>query len=1556
MNPSVTIARGKGLTVLLGIATLALLALAPAAFAGKIVDRVVVGTQAAGTGEGQFGDNFFGATSPAGLAFNDPTVADGTVDPQGDSTDGYLYVTDPANHRVQAFDAAGNFKFTFGRGVLSGGDGAEVCDRTQVPCGPGVADDEAGELAAPRSIAINQQSGDLYVYGGVSSSSVVRGTQRIDQFAADGNFIRAWGWGVSTGAEAFEICEVSCRQGIAGSNGGQFRADGRNGGVAVDPSPPHHVFFADNQNSRIQEFEADGDFVRLWGWDVVNGGQPGDVSTDSFEVCASTAVGVCKAGLGPSPAEDGRPGLPQAIVLDADGVVYVSDLDGIKRFDSDAATPAAMVKPRIDNSALLAGWPSIGPVSVSPQTGNLLVAYSSLTAAMVSEFDLSVEPPVATQLHLENFPVPAGIPQAGLRTTGFAVDPVSGDFYFSGNSELGHRIFAADDDGATPAPTLAIDDPSSTVSGPNATFSGEVTPNGPPEIPTTYNFAYRKVGSGEAGWIAVPGSENPLGDGVSPVAVSDDVGDLQPNSDYEVRLEARKAFGNPQVQTEALAFTSAAIPPQAKTISPQARSATGATLAALINPNNTATSYYFEWGTDTAYGNLAPIPAGEAGEDFGDRLVTARIEGLQPETTYHYRVVADNGVEVSPGESEVEGDDVAFTTRAAVAGQGERGYEMVTPPFKATRQTGFPPAPAGDNPNPAIASLDGDSVHWNISIFALTDDVASTMSGDRRIIRRTAGGWVNSTRNTLPLLGSTDPIDDLFSPAWFTKGFVDASSGDFETLSWNVIDNRPTSAGLLPTEGKYANRAYTRRDGTGTKGFTAWLTNPEQQITDQGFNDVGTANLTLVAGQDTAILNDSGSAMARWGHYRGLAEDPATAANEDPSDDQQLEGQRGGATVYAQRAASPAAMPGAAKELVSACTGTVGGGDATLIPARLGSGAAADTIGTQTCTRGRVTNVRGAILGDSGGADFGGFRGRSATALADDGSRIFFQSPDRFASTAPTTGTAIDPSISACAPATGSGTACPPQLFVRQYESDGDPVVRWISHSRSEAKGDGSYGGAPIAAQQVAEIGAGVRFEGASRDGSVVYFRTDAPLTPDDPNGGESITTAEANPDSWDLYRYALPSSLDADPSGGTLMRVSGGPAGEADPGVVSHPDDASIRFHSDDGDRAYFLTSAKTVGAGETPPSGGSTAPGGAPGNSSTRNLYLFDAAEAGGERWKFIARLPFERSGTSSGLDACASSNPEVGEHLERHEGIGSPGLNCFRGTPSGQAVLFATTGQLTADDLDQASDIYLYDAEAGELVRITAPPPGASPYFCNNVGADGFCNGELGRNQGVGFFSAPIGPWELSRGWGGMRYYNLATDSEGVVSAYFATRLSLVPEDTNGDHMDVYEWRAGELSLISPGNTADHSWYSGNSLDGRDVFFNTGARLDPRELDDADFDVYDARIGGGFPYTPPPVPCEVLAFACEVEAISGPAARSAATESFSGQGNLKPQARACGKSQMRRDKRCVSKAALARKRCRKVQGKAKRRCVRKQMRKLSKAQKRQRRRANAKRRASR
>jgi hypothetical protein len=72
-----------------------------------------------------------------------------------------------------------------------------------------------------------------------------------------------------------------------------------------------------------------------------------------------------------------------------------------------------------------------------------------------------------------------------------------------------------------------------------------------------------------------------------------------------------------------------------------------ATLNGTVNPNGIATTYYFQWGLTSAYGNTTSTQS--AGSGVSNVAVSADLTGLTPKTTYHYRLVATNSFGTSYG-------------------------------------------------------------------------------------------------------------------------------------------------------------------------------------------------------------------------------------------------------------------------------------------------------------------------------------------------------------------------------------------------------------------------------------------------------------------------------------------------------------------------------------------------------------------------------------------------------------------------------------------------------------------------------------------------------------------------------------------------------------------------------------------------------------------------------------------------------------------------------------------------------------------------------------------
>ena len=99
---------------------------------------------------------------------------------------------------------------------------------------------------------------------------------------------------------------------------------------------------------------------------------------------------------------------------------------------------------------------------------------------------------------------------------------------------------------------------------------------------------------------------------------------------------------------------------------------TAATLNGYVNPEGLATTYHFEYGTNTAYGTSTA--ATSAGSGNAPVPVSAPISGLTAGTTYHFRLVATNsaGTTKTPDATFTAGSQTltAITESTAVVDEG----------------------------------------------------------------------------------------------------------------------------------------------------------------------------------------------------------------------------------------------------------------------------------------------------------------------------------------------------------------------------------------------------------------------------------------------------------------------------------------------------------------------------------------------------------------------------------------------------------------------------------------------------------------------------------------------------------------------------------------------------------------------------------------------------------------------------------------------------------------------------------------------------------------------
>jgi hypothetical protein len=132
----------------------------------------------------------------------------------------------------------------------------------------------------------------------------------------------------------------------------------------------------------------------------------------------------------------------------------------------------------------------------------------------------------------------------------------------------------------------------------------------------------------------------------------------------------------------------------------------------------------------------------------------------------------------------------------------------------------------------------------------------------------------------------------------------------------------------------------------------------------------------------------------------------------------------------------------------------------------------------------------------------------------------------------------------------------------------------------------------------------------------------------------------------------------------------------------------------------------------------------------------------------------------------------------------------------------------------------------------------------------------------------------------------HYSHALSADGRY-VFFNSPEALVPEDTNGKY-DAYEYDTltGTTALLSTGKDPYDSYFLDASTDGHDVYFVTRQRLVGWDTDAA-YDLYDARVNGGFP-EPPPTRPGCIGTACHGPTTTAPSATPLASTKSKGLGN--------------------------------------------------------------------
>ena len=181
----------------------------------------------------------------------------------------------------------------------------------------------------------------------------------------------------------------------------------------------------------------------------------------------------------------------------------------------------------------------------------------------------------------------------------------------------------------------------------SALLHGTVNPNG---ASTTYFFQWGLTTS-----YGTNGAPVSAGRGVRALGISRPATGLVQGTTYHYRLVATNEFGT-TVGGDRTFKTTGHAPPGAVTGAAIRLSSTSATLVGAVFPGSETTTWFFQWGTSTAY--AAQTTAQKLAPSTTAQLVLSPLQGLvAPGTIYHFRLVASH-----PGSATSFGADASFMT------------------------------------------------------------------------------------------------------------------------------------------------------------------------------------------------------------------------------------------------------------------------------------------------------------------------------------------------------------------------------------------------------------------------------------------------------------------------------------------------------------------------------------------------------------------------------------------------------------------------------------------------------------------------------------------------------------------------------------------------------------------------------------------------------------------------------------------------------------------------------------------------------------------------------
>jgi len=580
---------------------------------------------------------------------------------------------------------------------VDGTTGQSICTvASKDKCQAGRESEQAGGFAFPESVAV-APSGNVYVAD--------QANHRVQELGPEGRFVSMFGWDVNRtkieeGASQAErnVCTAAsgdvCQAGeaLTGEREKRTTPTGLPGqldqdqDVAVDGGTGD-VWVLSYKYHRVEEFTSGGEFVLMIGGEVdaTKDGVPAATEAEK-NLCTLASGDVCKSGVeSVSSSAHGafKPAANRGTLLAVGGPedrLYVGDEGRIQEFDKTTGEWVGEIPLNAQACGIAVGASGAAFVAECGSPGvHEYNANGERQAAQIGEGAITA---VALDLYgrlglVEKEPFEPA--------QGYMYNATGGQVGKFGPLVGGSAGLAFATTGATPTDLLYVAEPgaqdleiynpvvfpevktcpSAEVTATQATLCGEINPNG---VLASGFFLYGSEGSLTT---RTPSAFEGEGSAWEPYHWR--LPNLVPNQVYQFKaaaVEAEKQQADGEVEQFHTSSPPPEIPglPETPAVNPQT-----VVFYATVNPEHAVTAYHFEYGICAKLSECAEVrttPA-QGSSQYGLIGVTQEAQGLVPDTTYSYRLVADNTHGGEGGTA--TGAESSFTTGLAPAVEAVTG-------------------------------------------------------------------------------------------------------------------------------------------------------------------------------------------------------------------------------------------------------------------------------------------------------------------------------------------------------------------------------------------------------------------------------------------------------------------------------------------------------------------------------------------------------------------------------------------------------------------------------------------------------------------------------------------------------------------------------------------------------------------------------------------------------------------------------------------------------------------------------------------------------------------